>query len=194
MPTFLSDPPLSVYLLLVVAVLIAGAAWLNRRDRRSLGIFLGVIVLATLVSLLDFLLESPREEAVRRATEMAKAAEAKNPEAFMAHMADTVEFRTGSQPITIRRDAMKASSFWGMLKQYDPRIVVWDFSRTEVKEINADTIQIGFMAKGVAQGKPYPIFMRATFTRQADGQMKLSACQTFNPVNHNEPLVVPNFP
>ena len=88
MPTFLSDPPQTIYLLLLAAVIVAGLVWLNRRERRALYVFLGVLGVAALVVLVDRLLESPREEAVRRVHAMMDAADHRDPEAFASQLAE----------------------------------------------------------------------------------------------------------
>ena len=46
-----------------------------------------------------------------------------------------------------------------------------------MNEIDENTIEIGFLAKGEADGKQIPIYFRATFARQSDGQMKLVAAR-----------------
>ncbi|MBA4187511.1 MAG: hypothetical protein C0467_05775 [Planctomycetaceae bacterium] len=192
MPTFFSDPPQIVYLVLAALLLLSGAVWANRRDRTSLKVFVGIVAVLTILLLLDRLFESPREDAVNRLQLMVKAADAKNPDAFVEHLADTVEMQTGGQSKTEKREAIKASPFWGLLKQFDVRVVGWDFSQLETTDANK--VEIGFMAKGEAQGKPYPVYIRAMFTRQPDGKMKLTAFQSFNPVNRSEPIAIPYFP
>ena len=91
------------------------------------------------------------------------------------------------------RSEIKASPFWALLRQHNVRVTAWDFARSEVKEIDATAVEIGFMAKGEVDGKPIPFYLRATFKKQADGQMKLTAFRSFHPTNHAEPLPIPGF-
>jgi hypothetical protein len=190
MPTFLSDPPQVVFLVLVALTLLTGAIAFNTRHRASIiafGVVLGVLLL---LLILDFSFESPREESIRRVQAMVKAADAKNPAAFVEHLADTVEFHNSTGlPEHKKREALKASQFWEILKQYDVRVVAWDYSQLETTDPNK--VEIGFMAKGESGGKPYPVYIRATFTRQPDGQMKLSGFRSLNPMNRTEPLPIP---
>jgi hypothetical protein len=50
------------------------------------------------------------------------------------------------------------------------------------------------MAKGEAQGQPIPFYFRATFTKQPDGQFKLSRLVPFDPLKRqNEKVTIPGF-
>jgi hypothetical protein len=189
MPTFLSDPPQAVYLILGALVFATGLVWFNRRSRKSLAVFLGVMLLAVAVGLIDMLFESPREEAVRRVKAMAHAADAKDNEAFVSHLADTVTYQGDSAAtISLSREDLRRAPFWTQLRQLNAHVAVWDFSRTDVKEIDDKTIEIGFLAKGEADGKQMPMYFRATFTRQPDGTMKMSSFASYDPMTRNKPL------
>jgi hypothetical protein len=194
MPTFLSDPPQAVYLILAGFLVAVGLVWLNRRGRKSLAVFVGVLVLVLLVVLLDRIFESPREEAVRRVQAMAKAADAKDTEAFVAHVADTVVYRGANGEFTISRDRLRQLPFWSLLRQFNVHVATWDFSRADVTEVHANTIEIGFMAKGESDGKPFPMYFRAKFVRQSDGQMKMASFDSFDPLKRtNERTDLSNY-
>lgn len=194
MPTFLSDPTPGFYLALIAFVVVTGAIFAKRQDKKS-GTSFGVAVLVLLlVYFADKSAESPREEAVRRATAMADAANDKNPDAFASHLAETFEYFGSPTGVKKNRSEVKASQFWGMLRQFNVRVTAWDFARSDVKEIGDDAVEIGFMAKGEAEGKPYPLYIRATFKKQGDGAMRLTAFGTFHPAKHQEYLPIPNFP
>lgn len=71
MPNVLSDPPFLLYAILFIGFVIAGAVWYRLRSRKSL---IAVAILALLLGaliLIDRLVESPREESVRRVEAMA---------------------------------------------------------------------------------------------------------------------------
>jgi hypothetical protein len=198
MPTFLSDPPFTVYLLLALLVFVTGGIWSSNRNRKSLCAFVGALGLLAAVLLLDFLFESPREESVRRIQAMMKAANERDTEAFVSHVADTVQYRGESaNPMTLTRDQIRKAGFWNALRQFNVRVAAWDFSRSDVKELGDNRIEIGFLAKGeaVAEGKQFPVYFRATFSRQADGQMKLVELASFEPMKRqNAPMSIPQFP
>jgi hypothetical protein len=195
MPTFLSDPPFSVYLVLAAVVLIAFAVWFANRSRRSLAVLAGACAVLAVVFVIDMLFESTREEAVRRAMAMVKAADARDTEAFVSHVADKFEYRGEGQPVTVTRDQLRKSQMWEVLKQYNVHVAAWDFARADVEHINDDTVEIGFLAKGEGQGQQVPIYLRAKFARQGDGQMKLTAIASFDPLKRvNERKTIPYFP
>ena len=195
MPTFLSDPSFSVYLILAAAFLITFAVWYANRTRRSLAALGAVVGVLAVVFLIDFLSESPREEAVRRAQAMVKAADARDRDGFLAHVADKVEYRGESAPVTVTREQLRNSQMWAVLEQYKPHVAAWDFSRHDVQQIDDNTIEIGFLAKGEAQERQVPMYFRAKFARQGDGQLKLVAIASFDPMKRvNERKSIPYFP
>jgi len=196
MPTFLSDPPSAVYLVLAAAVLVTGLVWFNRRDRKSLLAFAAALLVVGLVGLLDFLFESPREESVRRVKAMMKAADAHDREAFVSHLADKIQYKGESgDAVTVSREDIRRAGFWEVLRQHNAHVAAWDFARGDAVESGPDSVEIGFLAKGEADGKQVPMYFRATFTRQPDGQMKLTALASFDPVKRtNERKTIPFFP
>lgn len=194
MPTFLSDPTQGFYLAVIAVAVVTGALFARNQDRKSARPFAVALLVLLLVYLCDRFSESPREEAVRRATAMADAANAKDPDAFVVHLAETFEYHGGQTPVRKNRSEVKASGFWGMLRQLNVRVTAWGFDRADVKELGDDAVEIGFLAKGEADGKPYPVYIRATFKKQGDGAMKLTSFTTYNPAKQTEYLAIPGFP
>jgi len=197
MPTFISDPPLGVYLFLALGTIVSFAVWVNKRNRASLIVFGCFLSLLALVILLDRLFESPREQSIRRVNEMAKAIDDRNKDAFLSHVADSFQYQgDSSQPITIEREKLRQSSMWSILSQYNiNHVAAWDFTRDDFTEVNENTVEIGFLGKAVVEGKDIPMYFRARFTRQADGQMKLTSLASYDPMKRtNERKGIPNFP
>jgi hypothetical protein len=195
MPTFLSDPPQLVYILLAGLLIVSGALAAQKQDRRAVIPFGVAFLLMMLVFLIDRFSESPREEAVRRVHMMAMAADAKNPDAFVEHLADKVTVQTAEgQTKTATREEFKKSHFWSLLKQWNVHVAVWDFSRDDVKMINDNTVEVGFMAKGEADSKQVPLYARATFSKQSDGTFKLTAFKSFEAIDRTKAFPIPNFP
>lgn len=194
MPTFLSDPAPALYLILLAFAVGAGAMAARYQDRPSLIRF--GIALAVVLALygIDKSFESPREEAVRRITAMAKAADDKNPDAFVEHVQDSIEYRAGSEaPSKLTKSELRASAFWPTLRHNDVHVAVWDFSRDDVKQLGEDGIEIGFSAKGESGGKMIPLYIRSTFRKQPDGSWKLAGFSSFKFENHNEPFAIPGL-
>lgn len=195
MPPVIADPPQWVYLVLGGLLVVTGAIAAQKQDRRAALAFGGAFLLMLLVFLLDKLFESPREEAVRRAYMIGLAADAKNPDMFLEHVADKVAVQTDQgQTKTATRDELKKSQFWSLLKEYSVGVTVSGFSRDDVKQIDDNTIEIGFIAKGDLQGKQIPVYARATFSKQPDGSYKLTAFKTFEFIDRTKAFPIPNFP
>jgi hypothetical protein len=185
-----ADPPQWVYLLLAGLLVVTGALAAQKQDRRAALAFGLSFLLMLLVFVLDKALESPREEATRRVYMMQIAADTKNPDLFVEHVADRLEVQ--GKPTT--REDLRKSMFWPLLKSFDVRVAVWGFSRDDVKEIDENTVEIGFMAKGEGGGKQIPVYCRGTFRKQPDGSYKMVAFKAVDPINRNNPVEIPNFP
>lgn len=196
MPTFLSDPPFAVYALLLLGVIVAFGVWVNNRQRVSLMVFVSLVALLIAVFSIDRLFESPREESIRRVQEMAKAIDSRNTDAFLGNIADKLEYLGEStQPTSISREDLRKAGMWSVLKQHNVHVAAWDFAREDVTVVDEGTIEIGFLGKAEVEGTQAPMYFRASFTRQPDGQMKLSKLASFDPVKRtNERKSIPNFP
>jgi hypothetical protein len=194
MPTFLSDPPVWLYLLLGGALVITGCLAAQRQDRRTTTAFAIMFLLMMLVFLIDRTHESRREEAVRRTQVMAMAADAKNPDAFAEQLADSVLIQGAGEGRTLTREEIKKSPVWATLRNFTVGVAVWDFAREDVRELDNGAVEIGFMGKGTPQGsQPIPVYLRATYARQADGSYKLTVLRTFEPIDRTKPMSIPGF-
>jgi hypothetical protein len=194
MPTVISDPPQTIYLVLLAAVIVSALVWLNRREKRSLYAFFGVLAVASFVVLLDRLFESQREEAVRRVQAMMTAADRRDPEAFASHLAESVKYQGDERTqIDFTRDQLRRHAFWSLLGQFNVHVAAWDFSRDDVRWPDSNSVEIGFLAKGETESKQIPYYFRATFTRQTDGQMKLTRLASFDPLNREKRLSIPGL-
>ena len=198
MPPIISDPPPAVYLVLIACVVVTGAIAAQRQNRKSAIAFGIAVALLLAVFLIDRLFDSPREEAVKGAQAMSAAADAHNPDAFVSHFADTFVYHGEGAPQPATRSELKASPFWGLLRQLNIHVAVWNFSRDDVTMIDNDTVEIGFMAKGERRGgtmsEQAQLYIRATFKRQSDGKMRVTEFRTFDAVDHRKSFNLPGFP
>lgn len=196
MPTFISDPPPVVYLLLFAALIATAAVAAQRQTRKAFVPFLVIASLLALVYVLDRFIDSPREGSVKSAQAMALAADQNRPDDFVKHTADTITYKGEGQAITATREQLKNSPFWGMLRQFNAHVAVWNFSRDDVKPVADDTVEIGFMAKGETRGelKGVQLYVRGTFKKQPDGSMKMTEFRTFDAIDNRKPFTIPNFP
>jgi len=178
MPAILSEPATAVYLILFAFVLVTGAMAARNQDRSSLvrcGLAIAVLLI---VYLLDRTNESPYEQAVRRINAMAQAADSKNPDAFVEHVADSVEYRGSDRPTRLTKAELKASPFWDLLRHNSVRVAVWNFEKDPEKQTD-DAIDIRFGAKGESGGTLVLLDMVATFRKQPDGTWKLEGFASY---------------
>lgn len=190
MPLFLADPPPALYLVLLAIALVTGALAARNQDRRSLIRFGIALAILLAVRFIDKANDSPYEEAVRRVQAMAQAADAKSPDAFVEHMADSIEYRGSNTPTRVTKQEFRRHPFWDMLRHNDVRVAVWNFSLPE--EQPADGVEVKFSAKGESGGSPVMMDIRAVFRKQADGSWKLAGF-TSHKYGSNELFPIPNL-
>lgn len=189
MPTFFSDPSLSLYLVLAVAFVIALAVWSRKRDRKSLLAALAFGLLLLALVLVDRSFESPREQANRRVQLMADAATARDPDRFVEQLSDSFSYRGAT------KQQMRTSGLWTTLRNFNARVAVWGFGKGEFEEIGENEIEIGFYAKGESPQGFRMYFMKARFVRDPDGQFRAKTVKFYAPeggrTNEDPP---PGFP
>jgi hypothetical protein len=193
MPTLFSDPPQGLYLVLLAGVVVTGAIAARNQDRRSL-IRLGIALsLLLLVFLVDKLIESPREEAVRKIQAMAAAATAADPNRFVEHVSERFEMKGGAT-----REQLRNSGAWSLIRMHRARIAVWGFGEDSYKRISDSEIEVGFYTKATAEGSGAMVmrYARAEFIKDPDGQYRLKSIKFYNPVENglNAEDPIPGFP
>lgn len=183
MPTFLSDPPPAVFVAFVLAVLAVGGLWVRYR-RRSL-LVAAAVILAVLLLLVGIasLSESPREQAVRRVTDMAAALTERNWPRFADHVSES--FAAGG---LTKADLKKG---FDLGTQYQVRAAVWEFDLAEPVVYTADTVAIRFDAKADSPHGQTAKHFQATFAKDPDGQFRM---RTFTPFNYVQKKVAEPIP
>ncbi len=168
MPQILSDPPQSVYLILAAVLLVTGLVWISRRSRKSRTAFVVVLILTAAVWLCDFLIESPREAAVRGVKELAAAINARNWDAFDAHVSKDFNYKGAIKKADLR------SKMSDVIGRFDARAAVWEFNRDKVNQIDDNHVEVVFDAKGDPKtGAAYYLHFKALFAKEADGEWRL---------------------
>jgi hypothetical protein len=167
MPTFLSDPSTSVYLLLGTAAIVAGAVWLSGRSRKALVATAVCGLLLGLVYLIDFLVESPREQAVRKMRELALATQTNDSPGITRHFAE--QFRYGST--TKKQVAEQIQRVKGRFPGWNGG-AVWGFDRESFEQLSETQLKIGFsgQAKDFPQTQHYLV---ATYQKEPDGEWRI---------------------
>jgi hypothetical protein len=182
MPTWLSDPESTTYLLLLVLLVVLSGIWFRNRNR-AVGIAAAIVgALALTLLLCDHLVESPREEAVRKIEAMRVAFNAKNWNQFAEHVSPSFDSNGMSKA------GLKSKFEFGTT--FGTSISIWGLERDFVKS-GTNTIELGFDAKAeLAGAPPYPKHFRMVFVRDPDGQYRAQSFKTFNIVQKQveEPL------
>lgn len=190
MPPALSDPSPNLLLLVAVFVVIFGVNALRYQSRRSaLVLAIPALLLAALL-LIDNLFESPREESVRRVQEIVQATNDRSPDRFVEHVSDRFQYHGAN------KESLRTSGVWRILSNYNVRVAAWGFSRDDVTVSDENNIEIGFLAKGEADGKPLPKYVRAKFSKDPDGAYRLIGLAFYDPVQQTRGSEerIPNFP
>jgi hypothetical protein len=173
MPTFLSDPSPTLYAILAIMVLALVALWFRGRKRGDLiRLTAGVAILAA-VALIDYFVESPREESTRKTEEIRAATAAKNINDVAKHISESFSYQGKNKAWLLdkARIAYQYPEFAG--------VGMSGFSRAEFKTIDSEKIQIGFEAwlNGFPLGNNFRFYVWATYVKDPDGQFRM---QTFD--------------
>jgi len=179
MPTFLSDPPQTVYLVLIGVAVGTGVIAARRQDRKSLVPFAVALGVLLLVYLLDRVGESPREEATRKIYEMAEAATAADGDRFVEHVSKSFDYRGAD------RERVRKSGAWNEIKSRHARVAVWGFGQDAFERISDAELEIGFYAKAqTPDGQAVLRYIKARFVKDPDGQYRVKTMKFFNPAEN----------
>jgi len=188
MPYWLSDPALSTYLTLMLLGIIVGAIWLRVRKRWAAitaSVFL-VLLLGWFIC--DRLVESPREEAVRRVEEMSKAFAAKDWGMLSEHVSNS--FSSGLDNKSLKKESMKGG--FDLAVRVGAKVTVWNFDRDLVKYLPDGTgVEIAFNAKAEAPGGTIPVHILAVFVRDPDGKYRLFSFKLKEFINQQADFSMP---
>jgi hypothetical protein len=174
MPTFLADPSPTLYMVMAAAVFAAGMVLLNRRGRKTQLAFFSVLALVLVIVLCDFLVESPREIAVRKVQEFSRAINARDWDSFDAAVSSQFDYR-GNKKADLR------NRLGSVIHMFDARTAVWEFNRDKVSRPSDNQIEIVFDAKGDPKtGAAYYAHFKATFVKEPDGEWRLKTLAVYN--------------
>jgi hypothetical protein len=186
MPTFLSDPSISLYIVLSIVVFVLFGIWINRRQRGDLiRLLAGVAVLVALF-LVDRFVESPREESTRKMQEIVTATKAKSADGVGKHISESFEYNKWNKARLLEwvKSVYGNTQFEG--------IDTSGYGRSEFEKIDDNKVKIIFEVWPTSYGLPdYRHFCTATFVKDPDGQFRM---QTFkltkkHPSAGEEPVV-----
>jgi hypothetical protein len=205
MPDWLSDPPRSLYIVLILAGVLPLAAALfviggrkrGRDQKKNKGspvrlalVIVGVVALLLLLGLktCDMLYESDREQIQRKLTEMSAGVHEGNLNKVFEHISDSL--RVGStDKAQLRRQADRA-------RQSDDvtEIPIWDVSVEPIQKGDTKAhVRFRFKVNGNLFKQGNQFLCKATFVRDPDGQWRLQSFDVFMPPNERDPISVPGM-
>jgi len=175
MPVWLSDPSPTVYVFLTMIGVAAVWYWFRSSQtwRVTLTV-LGILLAIIAVVVIDILVESPREEAVRKLQWMAASANAREwdrvfaefAEQFRYHGSDRSQFRSLVVPNAERHQA---------------QIQFKSFDRESVAMLGEGHWRLGFIAQVTSPSfEIVPYYVEAEFLREPDGQYRMLGFQVYN--------------
>ena len=191
----------TVYVILAAAAVVLFVAWWQTRKRPWLYATVAFLGLIGLYFLLDRLVETDREQIVRKVEEMSAAVRERNVERIFANVSE--QFHLGASD----RASFRALAERAIRTGQVTAVSVWDFQfpedfrGTERRTVRGATQQLQvaraqFRAHPEGPGLANAQFLvRATFVRDPDGQLRLLDFQLFNPlVDQNQPIQIPQLP
>jgi hypothetical protein len=192
MPTALSDPSLALYVILIVVAAVTGMMW-SRNRSRSNRINFGIAAAALLaLFLIDWFVESPREEAARRVQEMAAlASNPPNPDQFVEHVSASFIYNGKD------REAVRHSGAWGLVRQHNAQVTVSGLGKgDDFTQHSESEVEIGFYAKAqVPSGERLLRYIKARFVRDPDGAWRVKTMKFYSPgVSGQQEDPIPQFP
>lgn len=184
MPLFISEPPIIALMTLGVMALVLGGLWLRYRRKLLLAAAALLLVLLAVWVALGLIYESPREEAVRRVSDMAAAVTAKDWAKFGENVSESFEAK-GRKKADLKKVFDQGVA-------YNLRATAWDFAPTDPPRMTDTEVVIQFEGKAeLPTGEPLLRHFEATFVKDPDGKFRLKTYKAFDYVQKNQPADVP---
>ena len=189
MPTFLSDPsPAFTFVLLLVAVVAVGV-WYRFRDKTSRNRMIAVVLVVGFLLAIGWVVESPRDIAVKRTKAAAEAANKRDWATAFGTFSDTFQY-AGRNKASFQKTVADTAT------QYQADVNVKDFDRASADYLEADRVRIGFIAQvSVPSGGPFPYYVELTYKKESDGQYRIIELELYNFAKRKQgpPEKIPGF-
>jgi hypothetical protein len=197
MPTWLSDPPTSLYatfgaigVLSILAAMFLFSPPPKKREpkqkKSSPRVYLFILGGVALLFLLglyicDRLYESDREQIVRKLNEMSAGVRDRNLDLTFRHVSDS--FRYGSQG----KAQFRARGDEALRSGQVTEIPIWDVNFESLDpEAGKAVVNVRFKVLGSALGDQNQFLGEATFAREADGQWRMTKFRVFSPTGKKD--------
>lgn len=190
MPTFLSDPSPTAYVIVGIMVAVLAGIYFRSQRRKDLYPLIGGVAIFLTVFLIDRFVDSPREASIRRMQEMSAASANRNWDDMFKSISESFSYKGANGGQTDKKTLReKVRSVEGYV---DKGFAVWDFNRSDFEQVDEKTARIGFRAQ--ARDRPETVvYVKATFTKDPDGQWRLAGFVCYDPVNTKDRRNIPGL-
>jgi hypothetical protein len=165
MPTLLSDPTRTMYIVFGAMVVILGAMALRRQKKSDVITFVVAALLFLVLFLIDRAYESPREKVVRTLQEMESASQARKYDDVFKHISNDFKYKSLDKK-TLRERAAVAEG------QFPEGVRIWNLTRESYKAMVDGTIEQEFDVQPV-NNPQFRYQCVAVFKQEADGEWRM---------------------
>lgn len=170
----------SVYVVLAALVVFLLLAWWQMRKRWILAAAASAAAFIGLYALLDKMVETDREQIVRKVTEMAAAVSAHNLDAAFAHFSDRFRSAGGKS-----KQEMRETAQMYLDRRLIERVQVWDILVVGRPERERGLVHVFFSAK-THNGQDFLTDCDAVFTFQPERGWQMSGLRLLKPQSNEE--------
>jgi hypothetical protein len=184
MPTLLSDPTRTMYIVFGAMVVILGAMALRRQKKSDVITFVIAAALLLILYFIDRAYESPREQVGRKIKEMKEASQSKKYDDLFKHVSDSFKYKNLDKK-WLREKAREA-------EQYFEGIEAWDYDdRNDFKIIDDMTVQQGFLVQPKNSNNPaFQRYVVATFKKEGE-EWRLITFALYDPLKRTNDVEQP---
>jgi hypothetical protein len=169
-PHFLSDPPVFLQLVVILATAATAFVWWRERSRKA-QVALGIVfALAIAFFAVSHFWESPREQATTRVRGVIAAMNRYDAGQAMAHVSDRFDYRGCTKGM------LRQAELNRILRQYNAVLSAHGFTRDGVQyspDGNSCTIPFNVTVSGDIGSRPF-FYVEATVVKDPDGEFRLA--------------------
>lgn len=190
MPYWLVEGDLTLYAILAAVALVCVAVWWRTRRRKYAVVAAAAAVAILTLSMLDRLIESDREQMIRKVQEIADGVRARDFPSIFRHVSD--EFRRGAFDKPQFRHFAQEVSHSRNITEFQ----AWGFVPGDVsRQKRRGNLEFLFKIRGNwSAGNEY-FLARTVWQLDSDGEWRLQTFDVFNPYSDtNSPVQIPGWP